>query len=81
MKVKILVGEYLFNEQGLHVCDNLGFATKAEVDIEVEISEDKADHVKYLLSIDRLNRGLDATGNPVVEAAKDESIFSLEETN
>lgn len=83
MKVKILAGEYLFSEQGVHVCNDLGFATKADADVEVEIADDKADQVKALLVIDRLNRGLDAEGNtPVlVEEAKDEPTSSTEEVN
>ena len=95
MKVKILAGEYLFSEQGVHICNDLGFATKADADVEVEVSDEKVDHVKTLLAIDRLNRGLDAEGNapvlieevkdelfvPAIEEVKDESISSIEEIN
>jgi hypothetical protein len=82
MKIKILTGEYIFNKRGTHVLDERGFAVKAQAEIEVEVSDDKADQIKALLVADRANRGLDAEGNTpevVVEESKDsgieESIF------
>jgi hypothetical protein len=84
MKVKILAGEYLFSEQGLHVLDDRGFALKADTEIEVEVSDSKADQVKALIVADRANRGLDAEGAAIVveelapleEPLEDENYFS-----
>ena len=63
MKIKILAGEYLFDEQGHHVLDDRGFALKADAEVDVEILDGKSEQVKTLLIADRVNRGLDADGN------------------
>jgi hypothetical protein len=74
MKVKILAGEYLFDEQGLHVLDDRGFALKADAEVEVEVSDSKADQVKALLVSDRANRGLDAEGLVIVQETPAEPV-------
>jgi hypothetical protein len=74
MKVKILAGEYLFDEQGLHVLDDRGFALKADAEVEVEVSDSKADQVKALLIADRANRGLDAEGLVIVQETPAEPV-------
>lgn len=65
MKIKILKDEYLFSEQGTHVCDKHGFAIKASEDVECEVNEEHAERVKALLKASRLNAGLDEEGNPI----------------
>jgi hypothetical protein len=40
MKIKILPGEYLFSEQGLHVLDESGFAKIATEETEVEVNDE-----------------------------------------
>ena len=65
MKIKILKDEYLFSEQGTHVCDAQGFAIKASEDVECEVSDEHAERIKELLKAERLNRGLDEEGNPI----------------
>ena len=37
MKIKILPGEYIWSEQGLHVLDETGFARRANEKMEVEV--------------------------------------------
>lgn len=64
MKIKILKDEYLFNEQGLHIIDENGFAIKATEDTECEVSE-RADFILELLKVERNNRGLDENGDPI----------------
>lgn len=63
MKIKILKDEYLFSEQGTHVCDEHGFAIKASENVECEVNEEHAERVKALLKENRLNAGLDEEGN------------------
>jgi hypothetical protein len=63
MKIKILKDEYLFNEQGTHVCDSNGVAIKALNDIECDVNE-KLEIVLELIRQDRENRGLDMNGDP-----------------
>lgn len=40
MLIKILPGEYLWSENGLHVIDSSGFATIATEESEVEVSDE-----------------------------------------
>jgi hypothetical protein len=72
MKIKILKGEYLFSENGTHICDNLGFAKIADEDVECEINEEHFDRVQDLITSDRLFRGLDAEGNKIPEPQPEE---------
>lgn len=65
MKIQILKGEYLFCEQGTHVCDENGFAKIAEEDTECEISDEHYERVRNLVVSDREFRGLDANGIPL----------------
>lgn len=66
MKITIKKGEYIFSEQGTHVCDESGIAIKAEADIDCEISEEHYSRVSDLVSANRLHRGLDINGNEIV---------------
>jgi hypothetical protein len=40
MKIKILLGEYMWSEQGLHVLDESGFAKIATEETEVEVTDE-----------------------------------------
>lgn len=40
MLIKILPGEYMWSEQGLHLIDENGFAIKADQEIEVEVTNE-----------------------------------------
>ena len=40
MLIKILPGEYLWSENGLHVIDSSGFATIATEESEVEVADE-----------------------------------------
>jgi hypothetical protein len=40
MLIKILPGEYLWSESGLHVIDSSGFATIATEESEVEVADE-----------------------------------------
>lgn len=66
MKIKILKGEYLFNEEGTHICDSSGFARIAEEDVDCEINDEHFERVQNLVVSDRQFRGLDADGNPII---------------
>jgi len=66
MKMMIKKGEYIFSEQGTHVCDESGIAIRAEADVECEINEEHYPRVSDLVSADRLHRGLDINGNEIV---------------
>ncbi len=65
MLIKILKGEEIFSEQGLHICDDNGIAIITSEDTECEVNE-RVDFVQQLLTEKRLNRGLDKDGNPIV---------------
>ncbi len=66
MIIKILPGEYLINENGNHVCDENGFAIISDTEINVEVI-DNAQEILNIIEQDRLNRGLDRNGLPIVE--------------
>lgn len=71
MKIKILKDEYLFSQDGCHICDSSGFAVKAQDDQDCEVNEQHSDRVISLLSQDRSMRGLMPDGSlPVVEELK-----------
>lgn len=71
MKIKILKGEYLFNQDGCHICDSSGFAMKAQDDQECEVAEQHSDKVISLLSQDRALKGLLPDGSlPIIEEPK-----------
>lgn len=63
MKIKILKGECLFNEQGTHVIVN-DQVLIAQEDTEIEVLE-RIDAVLELCRVSRETRGLDKDGNPI----------------
>lgn len=69
--MKILKGEELFNEQGLHILDDKGVAIKADQDTECNILPEYLDRVKQIVVSNRLAKGLDEEGN---EIKKEESV-------
>jgi hypothetical protein len=77
MKIKILKGENIFNEDGNHVCDEKGFAIKADKDVECEINEDNFLKVKSIIAEDRKFRGLNEDGSSL----KDDENYSIEIIN
>jgi hypothetical protein len=80
MKMKILKGEYLFSEQGTHICDENGFALIAEEDTECHILPEHLERVQALVIEDRVLRGLDAEGNPIPEEVEEAIEEASEET-
>lgn len=64
MLIKILKGEQIFSEQGVHVCDERGFAIVASEDTDCEVT-DRIEIVKQILKDQRAMRGLDEDGNPI----------------
>lgn len=63
MIIKILKGENLFDDNGLHICDENGFAIVASEDCEIDVSN-RVDIVKKLLKDSRELMGLDENGVP-----------------
>ena len=71
MKIKILKDEYLFNNRGTHICNEKGFAKRAQEDQELDIDDDCSENAVSLLSQDRAMRGLMPDGSePVIEEPK-----------
>jgi hypothetical protein len=68
--MKILKGETLFDKEGLHILNSKGIAIKAEQDIECEILPEHLDRVVTVLIRNRLERGLDAEGNPLPQTTE-----------
>ena len=63
--ISLVAGEYLRSEAGTHVIDSNGFATKAEVDTDVDVSDEVYAAVWANIQEDRTIRGMDpATGLP-----------------
>ena len=63
--MKILKGEELFNQDGLHILDAKGIAIKAEEDTECEIHPDHLERVRSIVIAKRLAKGLDEQGNEI----------------
>ena len=83
MKLKILKGEALFSEQGLHILGSDDVAVIASEDTECEIAEEHFDRVKELVVSNRLKYGFDEDGNiPQPEQPKqpEEILVQQEET-
>lgn len=71
MKIKILKDEYLFSNRGTHMCDNKGFAIRAQEDQELTVDDDCSENVASLLSQERAMRGLMPDGSEsVIEEPK-----------
>jgi hypothetical protein len=80
MKILILKDEYILNNKGHHICDDRGFAIKAEEDIECEVEDSFFSAVQDRIIEERAIRGLDADGNPIpVEEEPQEEPQELEE--
>lgn len=63
MKLKILKGEALFSEQGLHIIGSDDVAIIASEDTECEIAEEHFEQVKGIVVSNRLKYGFDEDGN------------------
>lgn len=63
MKLKILKGEALFSEQGLHILGSDDVAVIASEDTECEIAEEHFERVKGIVISNRLKYGFDEYGN------------------
>ena len=87
MLVTLKAGEHLWGNRGSHVCDEHGFATVLDADIEVEIDEDVAEAALAVIHANREFRGCDPlTGEPlpVVEPVVEptpEALPEVEVTN
>jgi len=63
--ISLVAGEYLRSEAGTHVIDEHGFATKAEVDTDVDVEDAVYAAVWANIQADRTFRGVDPeTGLP-----------------
>jgi hypothetical protein len=69
--MKILKGEELFNELGLHILDSKGIAIIAEEDIECDILPEHLDRVMEIVISNRLAKGLDKDGNEIKKQEDD----------
>jgi hypothetical protein len=74
--MKILKGEELFNQDGLHILDERGFAICAEQDIDCNIASEHLARVSQIVIANRLAKGLDEDGNEIKkEEPKQEEII------
>lgn len=65
MNIKILKDEYLFSNEGLHICDENGIAIKATEDTDCDVADEHFERVKELVISGRILKGLDENGDPV----------------
>lgn len=65
-ELKLVPGDFLRSNDGLHICDESGAAIRVEEEIVLQI-ENEAMYVRTLeyLKLERLNRGVDENGNPL----------------
>lgn len=65
-EVKLIPGDFLRSNDGLHVCDETGAAIRVQEEIILQM-ENEALYVTTLeyLKIERVNRGVDMDGNPL----------------
>jgi len=66
MIIKILPGEFLFSNNGTHVLNEKGIATRAEADTDCEIDAEHYNRVLTIVTSERLARGLDENGQPPI---------------
>jgi len=78
MIIKILKGENLFDDNGLHICDKNGFALVANEDCEIDVTH-RVEIVNQILKDSRALRGLDENGVPFPPEPQPEAILPTEE--
>lgn len=61
-KILLLPGDYFYTPQGLHECDDRGFAKRVNEDLEIEVEDSEYERVVELLTNDRKGRDL----NPLI---------------
>jgi hypothetical protein len=74
MIIKILKDEYLFSNEGTHICDENGIAIKASEDTDCDIAEVHHQRVYDLVVSNRAFRGLDENGNLILPPVTEEII-------
>lgn len=68
--IQLLTNEYLWSKEGTHVCDDQGFAIKAESDCEIEIEDEHHDRVLKIITEERARNTPVDSAMPAEEAPK-----------
>lgn len=61
--IKLVTGDNLWSNEGIHVCDENGIVIIVKEDVELQIEDENTfNNVKTILTDERLKRGVDENG-------------------